>query len=1087
MIFQLRTILLHVFVVLFCQQLFVLHCYAADQCDNYAGRLVSLQGGAQVQRHGSADWQTLVIDTTFCPGDMLRVLTDGRVAIALNNETVLRINHKSTVRFAAPAADNSAILDLLRGVFHIFSHRPRSLKVVTPYVNGVVEGTEFLVSVDDDSTTINVFEGAVATENQQGRLDLSSGQGARTTLGKAPEAMAVVRPVDAVEWTLYYPKIIQPSPVAADKDRSVPARQAADKLFVGRVDEARTLLEKLLEKYPQNSEALALSSIIETARNNKEKALEIALQAVDSNPKSAPAMLALSYARQALFDIPGALDILKQAAECTPANVLVKTRLAELLLATGELDRAVDMAQDAVSLNPEISLSHTVLGFAHLSATKIDQALVAFNNALMLDSAMPLTRLGLGLAKIRLGRLEEGRADLEIAAALNPRNALIRSYLGKAYFEEKRDGHAHRQYQISKDLDPADPTPWFYDALRKQSLNRPVEALHDLKQSIVRNDNRAIYRSQLLLDNDLASRSAGLARIYTDLGFGQLARVEGLRSVQVDPANYSAHRFLADTYSTIPRYEVARVSELLQSQLLQPLNITPVQPQLAESNMAILEGAGPSSASLNEFNPLFLRNRIGLQASGVLGSNGILGDELVASGVQDRLSYSLGQYHYQTDGIRENDDLSQDIYSAFVQGMLSTTTSLMTEIRSRKKVYGDLSKVFDPTDYSSSLRQSDDTKSARIGIRHDFKPNSILIGTAIISTDKNDAATGGDGFSSSIDLATQADNLMAEVQHIYRNGRFNLLTGAGYMEADENEKLSMTFPLDLSTEEEKSTDHTNIYSYSQMDLPYNILTTIGVSGDILNSPVKDRSDLNPKIGVTWQPVSSTLLRAAAFRTVARRLVYAQTIEPTSVAGFNQFVGDTEASASWTYGVGADHTFTANCHAGLEFYHRDLDVFYDNLGLLENDDVEEDKWDEDTAATYLYWTPFTWAAFGLEYTYDHFSRDRFGDIQKSRELTSHTLTPKLRFFHRSGLSTDVRANYVNQEGEFGNVFDGFTEDSEQFWTFDLALRYRLPERYGIFKVEMTNLFNEQFQFVDNDPSNPRFLPERQIVGSLTIVF
>jgi hypothetical protein len=51
--------------------------------------------------------------------------------------------------------------------------------------------------------------------------------------------------------------------------------------------------------------------------------------------------------------------------------------------------------------------------------------------------------------------------------------------------------------------------------------------------------------------------------------------VEGWKSVEVDPASDSAHRLLADSYAALPRHEVARVSELLQAQLLQPLNITP--------------------------------------------------------------------------------------------------------------------------------------------------------------------------------------------------------------------------------------------------------------------------------------------------------------------------------------------------------------------------------------------------------------------------------------------------------------------------------------------------------------------------------
>jgi hypothetical protein len=176
--------------------------------------------------------------------------------------------------------------------------------------------------------------------------------------------------------------------------------------------------------------------------------------------------------------------------------------------------------------------------------------------------------------------------------------------------------------------------------------------LEDLQKSIELNDNRAVYRSRLMLDEDLAARSAGLARIYNDLGFQQLALVEGWNSVNADPANYSAHRFLADSYAALPRHEIARVSELLQAQLLQPINITPVQPQMAESNLFIQEGAGPADPSFNEFNPLFLRNRLALQASGVAGGKNTLGDEITQSGVWGRYSYSIGQFHYESISTR---------------------------------------------------------------------------------------------------------------------------------------------------------------------------------------------------------------------------------------------------------------------------------------------------------------------------------------------------------------------------------------------------------------------------------------------------
>ena len=171
--------------------------------------------------------------------------------------------------------------------------------------------------------------------------------------------------------------------------------------------------------------------------------------------------------------------------------------------------------------------------------------------------------------------------------SLDPGQSLLRSYLGKAYFEAKREDLVGREYELAKQADPKDPTPYLYDAIAKQTTNRPVEALESFQKAIELNDNRAVYRSRLLLDSDEAARSASLGRIYSDLGFQDRALVEGWSSVNTDPANFSAHRFLADSYAVLPRHEIARVSELLQSQLLQPLNTTPIQPRSARATCSL--------------------------------------------------------------------------------------------------------------------------------------------------------------------------------------------------------------------------------------------------------------------------------------------------------------------------------------------------------------------------------------------------------------------------------------------------------------------------------------------------------------------
>ena len=124
--------------------------------------------------------------------------------------------------------------------------------------------------------------------------------------------------------------------------------------------------------------------------------------------------------------------------------------------------------------------------------------------------------------------------------------------------------------------------------------------------------------------------------------------------------------------------------------MLQPINITPVQPQLAESDLFLLGGLGPADPSLNEFNSLFQRNRFSLLASGLAGSQETYGDEVVQSGIWNNLSYSLGQFHYETDGFRTNNDIDVDIYNAFVQARLTPKISVQAEIRRREVSHGNL-------------------------------------------------------------------------------------------------------------------------------------------------------------------------------------------------------------------------------------------------------------------------------------------------------------------------------------------------------------------------------------------------------------
>ena len=82
----------------------------------------------------------------------------------------------------------------------------------TPFTVAGVRGTEFFISVETDKTLLTVFEGTVLAQNSAGSLSLDSGQSAVAESGKIPVLRTVVRPRDAVQWTLYYPPVVVFSP-----------------------------------------------------------------------------------------------------------------------------------------------------------------------------------------------------------------------------------------------------------------------------------------------------------------------------------------------------------------------------------------------------------------------------------------------------------------------------------------------------------------------------------------------------------------------------------------------------------------------------------------------------------------------------------------------------------------------------------------------------------------------------------------------------------------------------------------------------------------------------------------------------------
>jgi outer membrane receptor protein involved in Fe transport len=259
--------------------------------------------------------------------------------------------------------------------------------------------------------------------------------------------------------------------------------------------------------------------------------------------------------------------------------------------------------------------------------------------------------------------------------------------------------------------------------------------------------------------------------------------------------------------------------------------------------------------------------------------------------------------------------------------------------------------------------------------------------------------------------------------------------------------------------------------------------TVGASVDLFEGGIRDREQVNPKLGVTWNPLPATTVRGAVFRTFERLLITDQTLEPTQVAGFNQFFDDGNATDAWRYGVGIDQKVSEQVYAGAEITRRTLDVPFSGsdpgVARLAN-------WKEELGRAHFYWTPTSWLAFNGEYQYEHLERE--GQANEGIiEAHTHRFPVAIGVFHPLGFRGRLQATVVDQSGTFGDPAVQVTHGDERFWILDASIGYRLPKRWGVITVDGRNLLDKRFRFQDTDPANPQIQPERLIVVRLIVAY
>jgi len=1074
-------------------------------CNEWQAVFVLVDGNVTIRNGSTFAWAPAVQGSVVCMGYSVRVDAFGHAALQLPDQTLLHLSRNTTLTFDEPDEDVGSLVELVQGLIHIISRDPRALKFTTPYANAGLEGTEFLIAVEHERTRIDVIEGEVVVSNSAGEIAVPAGQRAVSGRGIAPQAAPLADAVAATRWMPFYPPILyldlpDPDSTTTSTQRDDPdflAARAARRLGVGAVADAEADLERALELASDHATAQALSALVSLGRGEKAGALRTASAAVASDPESVPALIALSHVQQAMFEFRAALASLALATDLEPGNALAWAWLAELRLSNGDTQGALAAAEHAVALDANVPHVQTVLGFVHLGRSTTERAVAAFEGAIRMDQQDPLPRVGLALSLMRRGELAAGREQAEIAVILAPSNSLVRSYMAKIYAEESRLGLTETQLHIAQLLDGADPTPLYYRALNRQAQNRSIEALHSLHSAFARNGDRPLFRSTLHVEEDLAVRSSGVGHVYKDLGFENLALLDGWKATLEHPEDYAAHRLLADLYPATPRQEIARVNELYRAQLLQPINVTPIPAQLAEANLFILKAMGPSDLGFSEYGPLTLREGLSFLGSAIAAGNNTAGTSISVAGLNERLSYSAGHFSFASDGFRPNNDLDQEVANALVHYRLGADSSFQAELRSASAERGDLRMLFDPAAYNALLRQDEQVESLRLGARHSLSPRSTLVATAILE-DQESSLTSGPGFA----LHTTRSGTTIDIQHLQQWNRVHLTSGIRHLDQDAREASTIIIPIpgppfQVSVENEASSGAINssAYAYASVSLTDNATAIIGAAADRVETDFVQSSRISPKLGLLFEPSSTTTIRAAAFQTLEGPFVSRYSIqprlEPTHVAGFNQYFFGSEGEETTRVGLAIDHEISARLFTGAEVTNRSVDVLVRRFLPDGSTTIEPVDRDERLFRSYVYWTPTSRISVAAEYQDERVDGNGDRLVDGFERLETRRVPVSLNLFNAKNLHTSIRATYIEQEGTF-SPFESFPvpviePGSDAFWVVDLSLSYRLPKRRGAVSLSLDNAFDEEFRFQDTDPENQSIMPERMLAFRFTMSY
>ena len=177
-------------------------------------------------------------------------------------------------------------------------------------------------------------------------------------------------------------------------------------------------------------------------------------QILQSNPEQSNALHLLGVIAHQMGKNDVAVDLITKALAITPDFSEAHNNLGNALKGMGELDDAMTSYQKALALKPDYADAHYNLGLALHNLAKMEEAMASYQKALELKPDYAEARYNLGNVLKGMGELDDAVASYQKALALKPDHADAHYNLGLAFHNLGKLEEAMASYHKALELKP---------------------------------------------------------------------------------------------------------------------------------------------------------------------------------------------------------------------------------------------------------------------------------------------------------------------------------------------------------------------------------------------------------------------------------------------------------------------------------------------------------------------------------------------------------------------------------------------------------------------------------------------------------